>query len=447
MTTALHPSIPLPLQLQLESDSAERELAWLLHSLQDTLLSLRTGLQECIALMRPTEPGSTLVLSSPRSESLKGYVTRVGDRIVKADMQIKMYGLSFIRGTNSYRLTLLAPKAQSTGTPSSSTPSSLKPTSSTGTSNPPTSAPTPILPHQPPPLHHHNSHHASPPISPTLTHSPTLARFPPASTDRLVLTQLTHLRHHLNQALHHINHPPANLESTPNATLTHLTTLLTAIRAAKQTLVAPPQNALFPHTHSVPKHVFDPPLPQGLVVDLYVKDAAVVAELRSVETVAPPHDDGAATTSSTTAEGGVGGRLTNILFSAANPAASLWHNLSAVAAGTHASSSRPGGGGKSGGFYEEIGKIVFWKLEGYGADPGDESGHGGGGSAERERERERERGGRWVRVRDKVKVESQDPRLMAVMVKVGGLEHAIGVAMEAVEIVMGCTGGARGRNK
>jgi hypothetical protein len=60
-----------------------RELSWLLDSLQETLASLKSGLDECYALLSPIEPGNTLVMSSPRSESIKGHVTRVGSRIVK----------------------------------------------------------------------------------------------------------------------------------------------------------------------------------------------------------------------------------------------------------------------------------------------------------------------------------------------------------------------------
>lgn len=59
------------------------ELEWLLNTLQDTLASLKSGLQECVALLAPEEPGSTLVLSSLRSECVKGFVTRVGARIVR----------------------------------------------------------------------------------------------------------------------------------------------------------------------------------------------------------------------------------------------------------------------------------------------------------------------------------------------------------------------------
>lgn len=44
---------------------------------------LKAGLEECAALLAPSENGSTLVVSTVRSESLKGFVTRVGARIVK----------------------------------------------------------------------------------------------------------------------------------------------------------------------------------------------------------------------------------------------------------------------------------------------------------------------------------------------------------------------------
>lgn len=34
-------------------------------------------------LLAPVEPGATLVLSSLRSESVKGFVTRIGTKIIK----------------------------------------------------------------------------------------------------------------------------------------------------------------------------------------------------------------------------------------------------------------------------------------------------------------------------------------------------------------------------
>ncbi|KAF3917245.1 hypothetical protein AA313_de0200848 [Arthrobotrys entomopaga] len=64
-------------------EAALRELAWLITEIQESLLSLRSGLEECLSLLAPTQPGSTLVLSTSRSEGLKGFVTRVGSAIVK----------------------------------------------------------------------------------------------------------------------------------------------------------------------------------------------------------------------------------------------------------------------------------------------------------------------------------------------------------------------------
>ncbi|KAL2868596.1 tRNA methyltransferase RSM22 [Aspergillus lucknowensis] len=94
MATWAYPPLP-PEQLEEEADSAlARELEWLLHSLQDSLASLREGLHECAALLAPKEPGSTLVLSSMRSENVKGFVTRVGTKIVKADIQLRLSSLS-----------------------------------------------------------------------------------------------------------------------------------------------------------------------------------------------------------------------------------------------------------------------------------------------------------------------------------------------------------------
>ncbi|KAF3912683.1 hypothetical protein ABW21_db0204332 [Orbilia brochopaga] len=63
--------------------AAARELAWVIAEIMEGLLSLRPGLEECLSLLAPSQPGSTLVLSTSRSEGLKGFVTRVGSAIVK----------------------------------------------------------------------------------------------------------------------------------------------------------------------------------------------------------------------------------------------------------------------------------------------------------------------------------------------------------------------------
>ncbi|KAJ5174787.1 uncharacterized protein N7482_000664 [Penicillium canariense] len=94
-------------QLNRQADfTLARELEWLLQSLQESLVSLKEGLQECAALLAPQEPGSTLVLSSLRSESVKGFVTRVGTKVVKGDIQLRLASLPPSRGTPSTRLTL-----------------------------------------------------------------------------------------------------------------------------------------------------------------------------------------------------------------------------------------------------------------------------------------------------------------------------------------------------
>lgn len=65
----------------------KRELDWLIDELRETLTNLKHGLEDCYALLAPIDPGSTLVLSTPRNESVKGHVTRVGTRIVKGVRQ------------------------------------------------------------------------------------------------------------------------------------------------------------------------------------------------------------------------------------------------------------------------------------------------------------------------------------------------------------------------
>ena len=59
--------------------------------------------------MDPNGPGSTLPLSTARSEVLKGIITRAGCRITRGNMQVKMYGLPYTKGLPSYKMTLAAP--------------------------------------------------------------------------------------------------------------------------------------------------------------------------------------------------------------------------------------------------------------------------------------------------------------------------------------------------
>ncbi|KAJ5748855.1 uncharacterized protein N7511_010551 [Penicillium nucicola] len=106
MATWAYPPLPAE-QINHEADTAlAQELEWLLQSMQDSLASLKEGLQECAVLLAPQEPGSTLVLSSLRSENVKGFVTRVGTKVVKGDIQLRLASLPPTRGAPSTRLNL-----------------------------------------------------------------------------------------------------------------------------------------------------------------------------------------------------------------------------------------------------------------------------------------------------------------------------------------------------
>ena len=93
MSTWVYPPIPADEQRKNEDRALQLELQWYLNFLQDQLGSLKEGLEECVALLAPREPGSTLVLSSLRSENVKGHVTRVGTKIVKGDIHLRLVTL------------------------------------------------------------------------------------------------------------------------------------------------------------------------------------------------------------------------------------------------------------------------------------------------------------------------------------------------------------------
>ncbi|KAJ9641630.1 hypothetical protein H2204_002692 [Knufia peltigerae] len=90
MSTWVYPPIPPDELRKAEEDSLKLELQWLLKSLQHSLGALKEGLEECAALLAAKEPGSTLVLSSLRSESVKGFVTRVGTKLAKGDIHLRL---------------------------------------------------------------------------------------------------------------------------------------------------------------------------------------------------------------------------------------------------------------------------------------------------------------------------------------------------------------------
>jgi len=61
----------------------DNELQWFIAETIQKCQELKHGLEDCYALLAPIDPGSTLVMSTSRSERVKGTITRVGTRIVK----------------------------------------------------------------------------------------------------------------------------------------------------------------------------------------------------------------------------------------------------------------------------------------------------------------------------------------------------------------------------
>lgn len=83
MSVEIWPSLPPGQLITAVEQTQRRELEWLLNELHETLQNLKSGLEDCYALLAPVDPGSTLVVSTPRNEIVKGHITRVGTRIVK----------------------------------------------------------------------------------------------------------------------------------------------------------------------------------------------------------------------------------------------------------------------------------------------------------------------------------------------------------------------------
>jgi hypothetical protein len=93
MSLTVYPPVSAKEQRRGEDEAQRLELQWLLGEFQKSLMSLKEGLEECAALLAPKEPGSTLVLSSLRSENVKGFVTRVGTKMVKGDIHLRLMSL------------------------------------------------------------------------------------------------------------------------------------------------------------------------------------------------------------------------------------------------------------------------------------------------------------------------------------------------------------------
>ncbi|KAK6341877.1 hypothetical protein TWF730_001363 [Orbilia blumenaviensis] len=327
-------------------DATLRELAWLITEIQESLLSLRSGLEECLSLLAPSQPGSTLVLSTSRSEGLKGFVTRVGSAIVKGDMQVKMHGLPNTKGLGYYRLQLTSPP----------------PSSSDSTSTP--------------------SFH---------------------------LPQLTDCRNFVHSALTTLpssssveTHKALSLTTRTSSAVidskllaSQLDSLLSDIQSARQILKTTQKSNLFPY-HTVDGSIFDPQLPENLALDVTIQDVAIVTELRLLENTSP-----AAYTGLTALSMNIDQHLSNFNFR------------------------------------EKIAGAFKGRARGDGSGSGNGNGNGNGNGEDETYTYK----GAQVRVKERIRVESQDPSLMSVVAKLGALEHNLAMGRTSLEIVMrsGCS--------
>ncbi|KAI3390946.1 hypothetical protein diail_8320 [Diaporthe ilicicola] len=91
MSVEIWPSLPPEQLITAVEQTQRRELEWLLNELHETLQNLKSGLEDCYALLAPVDPGSTLVVSTHRNEIVKGHITRVGTRIVKGVRALTMF--------------------------------------------------------------------------------------------------------------------------------------------------------------------------------------------------------------------------------------------------------------------------------------------------------------------------------------------------------------------
>ncbi|KAH9866474.1 hypothetical protein IAQ61_008479 [Plenodomus lingam] len=300
MSTAVWPPIDHDRLADEQAASQARELEWLLLQLRDTLQSLKAGLEECAALLAPSENGSTLVLSSVRSESLKGLITRIGTRITKGNIKLRLASLPPPKGSLTYDLSISA-------------------------------AP----------------------------HAPTL-----------VVPQLTAIRTSINSCLDAIDVATWGGDAT-NASFVsgQLQLLHDHILEARASLKGY-SNVQSPWWENpVDAKTFDPPLPPHVSFHLFLFDAALVLEIRTLE----PYQ--------------AGGQSSLSGFS-------LRDSLASALGGARAPA------------HDEADRI--FKFNGHD-----------------------------VRVKEKIRVESQDPALISASAKLNALEHSLMLSRKALHIVMG----------
>ena len=125
---------------------------------------------------------------------------------------------------------------------------------------------------------------------------------------------------------------------------------------------------------------FEPPLPPNLSLHFGIADAALVLEVRTLEVILPGSGTGTSTPSSMTSQSYSG--------------FSIRDRLAQAFVGPRAPA------------HDEADEVFTYK-------------------------------GQNVRVRDKIKVESFDPSLMAAMAKLSALDHTVALSRKALNVVMG----------
>ncbi|CAO2657613.1 Nn.00g037390.m01.CDS01 [Neocucurbitaria sp. VM-36] len=300
MSAAVWPPIDDARLADEQAASQARELDWLLVQLRETLQSLKAGLEECAALLAPTENGSTLVLSSVRSESLKGLVTRIGTRITKGNIKLRLSSLPPPKGSHTYDLTI-----------------------------------------------------SSAPQAPTL-----------------VVPQLTNIRTSINSCLDVIDVATWGGDATnANFVAGQLQLLHDHIQEARQALRGYSDVQTLWWEYPIDEKTFDPPLPSNVSFHMFVFDAALVLEIRTLEL----HNAGEKSS------------LTGF---------SIRDSLASALGGTRAP------------VHDEADRTFKYR-------------------------------GQDVRVKEKIRVESQDPALISASAKLNALEHSVMLSRKALNIVMG----------
>ncbi|KAG9810376.1 hypothetical protein KCU77_g20324, partial [Aureobasidium melanogenum] len=283
----------------------------LLDAFQETLSSLKSGLEDCSALLAPRDQGSTLVVSSHRSEAVKGFITRNGSNITKGDVQLRLASLPPPRGQTSYKLSI-----------------------------------------------------STSPSAPALR-----------------LKQIAEVRTLINSSLDVVDATTwTGDKRDANFISGQLTLLHENIRDAKAVLKAEPAAQEADKTWAsepLDDKIFDPPPPPNLSFHLSISDAALLLHIRTLEP--------ASSTGSSTPLGGSGPSFTGF---------GLRDRLAhALGAGP-----RPPA-------HDEAEDVFIYR-------------------------------GAQVRVKEKVRVESQDPSLISAMAKLAALEHTVELGRRALDVVM-----------